>query len=100
MARPETLEVEVVYALPGLQDLRRLSVAAGTTAGEAVRLSGLLERFAQIDAGHLALGIFGRDIEAAQILSDGDRVEIYRPLQADPKEARRARVQRERRGRR
>lgn len=93
MAR-EGLGIEVVYALPGEQDVVGLTVAPGTTAGEAVDLSGLVRRHKTIDPGSAQIGIFGRVVAADTVLRDGDRVEIYRPLVADAKQARRRRAAR------
>lgn len=98
MAGAETITIEVVYGLPQEQALLVLAVPAGTTAREAVRLSGLAARFPGLDPEHAPLGIFGK-IEkdpAARVLREGDRVEIYRPLLIDPKEARRLRAERAR----
>ena len=90
MAEAETtLEVEVVYALPGRQTLLRLRAPAPLTAREAVLGSGVLEQHPEIDPAALRLGVFGRECDADRQLEDGDRVEIYRPLLMDPREARR-----------
>lgn len=86
------MQVEVVYALPDAQHLIALDVAAGTTAAEAVTASGLAERFADIDPATTPLAIFGRACERETVLRPGDRVEILRPLQVDPREARRRRA--------
>lgn len=83
------IRVEVVYALPDRQRLLSLSVPAGCTAREAVERSGIVDEFPEIEPAGQPLGIFGRRCAQDQALRDGDRVEIYRPLQADPKEARR-----------
>ena len=83
------LRVEVVYALAGRQDVVTSRVPEGTTAGEAVQASGLA-------ADGLRIGIGGKEVSAARILRDGDRVELLRPLAADPKEVRRARARRRR----
>jgi hypothetical protein len=93
------LRVEVVYALAGAQDLAILELADGATAREAVEASGVPARHGLAGAD-LTLGIFGRRIAPEHPLRDGDRVEILRPLAADPKEARRSRVARTRRARR
>lgn len=82
-------EVEVVYALPSEQALVALKVVPGTTVEEAIRRSGLLERFTEIDLAVNKVGIFGRLAPLSRELGAGDRVEIYRPLLADPKEVRR-----------
>lgn len=86
------MRVEVVYALPEQQPLLELDVAPGTTAAEAVAASGLPERFDEIDAQASPLAIFGRACEPDTVLRAGDRVEILRPLQVDPREARRQRA--------
>jgi len=83
------LRVEVVRALAGRQDIVRLRLAEGATAGDAVRASGL-------DADGLALGIGGKAVMPGKALREGDRVELLRPLAADPKEARRLRARRTR----
>jgi putative ubiquitin-RnfH superfamily antitoxin RatB of RatAB toxin-antitoxin module len=87
--------VEVVYALPQQQALVRLTVRAGTTAREAVTLSGLPLIEPGIDSAGQKLnmlGIFGTQVAPDTVLKNGDRVEIYRPLTADPKMARRRRA--------
>lgn len=86
------LAVEVVYALPAVQAVIGLRVARGTTALQAIVESGLLQRFPQIDAANLEIGIFGKRVGPDTVLQAGDRVEIYRALIADPKDARRRRV--------
>lgn len=96
MAVPEGVEVQVVYALPETQVLVDMRLPRGTTAGEAVRRSGLCERFPGIDPDCTPIGIFGRACEPGTLLHSGDRVEIYRPLLADPKDARRRRAQKKR----
>ena len=90
------LSVEVVYALPSGEDAVALTLAPGATAGEAVRVSGLLERHPEIDLRRQKLGIYGRVVSGQARLSDGDRVEIYRALVVDAKEARRRRAFRRR----
>ena len=86
------MRVEVAYALPDEQHLITLDVAAGTTAGEAVAASGLAERFSNIDPATAPLAIFSRVCAPDTVLRPGDRVEILRPLQVDPREARRQRA--------
>ena len=88
------IKVEVVYALPDRQRLVVLEVEAGCTAIEAVRRSGIAAEFPELDIDQAALGIFGRVVAGEQRLAAGDRVEIYRPLIADPKAVRRARAER------
>ena len=90
---PETgIDVEVVYALADEQIVVPLRVPAGTSARDAVRLSGLGDRYSTIASGACVLGIYGRIVKGETVLSPGDRVEIYRGLVADPKQARRRRA--------
>ena len=86
------IRVEVVYAKPGEQVLEQLRVSAEDTVETAIRRSGLLERFPEIDLGANKVGIFGKAAALSAKLTDGDRIEIYRPLIADPKEARKKRA--------
>ena len=83
------LRVSVIYALPADQHLVELDYAPGLTAIAAVELSGLVERFPEIRKGDLVLGIFGRPVSRDTKLRPGDRVEISRPLVADPRTMRR-----------
>ncbi|WJV54682.1 RnfH family protein [Pectobacteriaceae bacterium CE90] len=88
------LHVEVVYALPDRQYLRSLTLADGSTVEQAVVASGLLELRPDIDLSINKVGIYSRPVRLTDVLSEGDRVEIYRPLIADPKELRRQRAER------
>ncbi|MBM7063048.1 RnfH family protein [Pseudomonas sp. UL073] len=90
------IAVEVVYALPDRQSLLRLSLPYGITAREAVERSGLDAQFPGLDLQHCPMGIFGKALAKpeARVLEDGERVEIYRPLLADPKEVRKQRAAR------
>lgn len=90
----DLLTVEVVYASPHRQARYALRVGQGTTVAEAIRTSGVLEAFPEIDLARNRVGIYGVLTRPGQLLRDGDRVEIYRPLSADPKEARRTRAAR------
>lgn len=90
------LRVEVAYALPDRQILLELEVEGGTTVRQAIERSGILRRYPGIQIARGRVGIFGRRVDLDAPLRDGDRVEIYRPLVADPKEARRRRVKRSR----
>ena len=83
------IEVEVVFALPEKQSLRTLLVAAGTSVAEVVAKSGLLEALPDDSLAEMTLGVWGREVEKNRIVKAGDRIEIYRPLQLDPREARR-----------
>lgn len=88
----QTIRVEVVLAMPEHQELVALDVAAGTTLAEAISLSGLPEKFEGFEADLTRVGIFGQKTDPDRVLQTGDRVEIYRPLVADPKEVRRQRA--------
>ena len=81
--------VEVAYALPGRQRVVQLPLRDGMTALDAVQAAGLEREFPEIAGRDLVLGIYGRRVEATQMLRNGDRVEIYRPLKFDPRDARR-----------
>ena len=94
MSVDNTIAVEVAYALPEQQSILDVEVPEGTTALEAARLSGIAEKFEAIDLDNAKLGIFGKSVSPQQVLKSGDRVEIYRPLMADPKEVRKARAAR------
>jgi putative ubiquitin-RnfH superfamily antitoxin RatB of RatAB toxin-antitoxin module len=87
-----TINVEVVYAPPGEQVLERLAVAADSTIEVVIQSSGILDRFPEIDLAVNKVGVFGKTISLQAGLHDGDRIEIYRPLIADPKEARKKRA--------
>jgi putative ubiquitin-RnfH superfamily antitoxin RatB of RatAB toxin-antitoxin module len=85
-----TIRVEVVYALPEKEDAVVLMLPEGATVRDALVASGFRARHPDIDLRHL--GIYGKAVSAERRLADGDRVEIYRPLLIDPKEARRRRA--------
>ena len=91
----EMIAVEVVYALPEQQTLITLDVPNNTTLEQAINLSGIRSRYPEIDLTTMAVGIFGTLSTPDAVLNAGDRVEIYRPLQIDPKQARRQRAQAE-----
>jgi uncharacterized protein len=95
MDRADVLSVSVVYS-PRAGEVHEvvLSLAAGATVADAVRNSGLAERYA--GATQLAVGVWGVLAAPGDLLRDHDRVELYRPLQVDPKEARRLRQQKQR----
>lgn len=88
------MRVEVVYALPDQQALVQVELDGGATVADAVRASGLAERFPEIDPDHGPFGIFSQSCDPNRLLRAGDRVEIYRALQVDPKTARRRRARR------
>jgi hypothetical protein len=87
-------QIEVAYATPQKQMIVECEIDAGTPPREAVRQSGITLHFPEIDVEHCPLGVFGKVIAADYELNDGDRIEIYRPLIADPKEVRRQRAAR------
>lgn len=89
-----TMVVEVVYALADKQKLLRLTLPSGISAREAVLRSGMAEHFPDVDLVGSPLGIFGRALPKPEerVLEEGERVEIYRPLIADPKEVRKQRA--------
>ena len=91
----QSINVEVAYALPDRQLIVPVSVKVGTNMVEAVELSGIVQKFPEIDMSNLELGIFGKAEKNPEShnLRDGDRVEIYRPLLADPKEVRKKRAE-------
>ena len=89
----ETINVEVAYALPEKQVIRTVNVDAGTTIGAAIVQSGIMQDFPELDLENTRVGIFGKVAPMTTALFDGDRVEIYRPLIADPKEVRRKRAE-------
>ena len=93
MASAENVfQVEVAYALPQNQVLKQLNVTEGCTVGQALLSSGLLNDYPEIDLDRTRIGIFGKFVQLDDILQPHDRIEIYRSLIIDPKEARRKRV--------
>ena len=92
--RRPTIEVEIVYALPHEQFTQTLRVPAGATIAQAIEQSDLVVRYPEISPASAAVGIFGRRADTSAVLHEFDRIEIYRPLIADPKQSRRARARR------
>jgi uncharacterized protein len=88
----ERISVEVAYATPDEQLVIPLNVESGTTLESAIEQSGILRRFPEIDIATVKVGVFGKAAVMGAPLKPGDRVEIYRPLIADPKEARKRRA--------
>lgn len=88
---PERLHIEVAYAEPGRQFLRALELPVGSVIADAITCSGIEAEF-EVDAEKLAVGIWSKVATRQTVLADGDRVELYRPLKVDPKDARRARA--------
>lgn len=88
----DTIHVEVVYAMPQRQEVAGIDLPAGSTAGQAIEASGLLAKHPEIDLSRNKLGIYAKLAKIDTPLRDRDRVEIYRPLIADPKEVRKQRA--------
>jgi len=89
----ELIGVEVVYALPDMQRIESLEVPVGTSAFEAVNLSGIDQYFEDLELSDaIKLGVFGKPVALDYVLRAGERVEIYRPLVIDPKEVRKQRA--------
>ncbi|MCG3729386.1 RnfH family protein [Vibrio cincinnatiensis] len=89
----EMIHVEVVYALPHDQRVITLVVNSSMTVEEIIRESGILQAFPEIDLAKNKVGIFSRNVKLDATVRDHDRIEIYRPLLADPKEIRRKRAE-------
>jgi len=87
------IKIELVYALPQEQSLFSLEVPPASTIADAIVLSGLLEKYPEIDLEKGKFGLFGKLSKSDTVLREKDRVEIYRPLLADPKEVRRKRAE-------
>lgn len=90
---PGKITVEVAYALPQKQYLQRVTLDEGATVEQAIQASGLLALRDDIDLSKNKVGIYSRPAKLQDVVNDGDRVEIYRPLIADPKELRRQRAE-------
>lgn len=86
------IQIEVVCATPERQCLLALEVAVGVTARAAIAATDIADRFPEIDFSTCALGVFGRQVNDDYILSDGDRVEVYRLLANEPQASRLARA--------
>ena len=93
MDKPSLLHIQVCYAKTDQQLLHDLTVPAGTTLHEAIKQSGALVAMPEIDLATCRVGVYGKLKALDTVLQEGDRVEIYRPLIADPKESRRRRAQ-------
>jgi len=88
----EKVLVEVIYALPDEQNLLSLEVDDGITAQKVIELSGVLQQYPEIDLTQNKIGLFGKLVKLDQTIRHRDRIEIYRPLIADPKEVRKRRA--------
>jgi uncharacterized protein len=92
MDQNKTISVEIVYIDPHKQNILTFELEKGSDISQAIHRSGLLERHPEIDLTVNKVGIFSKIQELDYVLQSGDRIEIYRPLQADPKESRRQRA--------
>lgn len=92
MSMTDTIQIEVAYARPERQEIVPLSLPAGSTLQQAVEASGLPARYPEIDVAKGKFGIYSKLARLDTLLRDRDRVEIYRPLIADPKEVRKQRA--------
>jgi putative ubiquitin-RnfH superfamily antitoxin RatB of RatAB toxin-antitoxin module len=95
MAEPQAaseLQVYVLYATPGREFIHPMRVALGTTIGQAIEGSGVLASCPEINLVTQAVGIYGKKKTLDTVLRERDRIEIYRPLLADPKDSRRKRA--------
>jgi putative ubiquitin-RnfH superfamily antitoxin RatB of RatAB toxin-antitoxin module len=89
----QQISIEVVYGTPEKQALLEVVVEQGTTVEQAILASGIVKRFSDINLEVLKVGIWNRTCKLTDLPKKGDRIEIYRPLIADPKEARRRRAE-------
>ncbi|KMT65480.1 RnfH family protein [Catenovulum maritimum] len=89
----ELLKVEVAFALPTKQSIMTVHVSEGTSIEACIKASGILEEYPEIDLANNKVGIWSRTKKLSDTIKLGDRIEIYRPLIADPKEIRRLRAE-------
>ena len=89
---PNEILIEVAYALPQKQIIIPIKIKSGATAEEAINASGIIKKFPEIDLNINQIGIFGKLTQLDHVMQERDRIEIYRPLIADPKEIRRQRA--------
>ena len=89
-----SISVTVVYALPACATEIKVSLPAGATVGDALACSGIDSRHPEADLARSPVGIFGKHVDRQTRVADGDRIELYRPLIADPKASRRRRAKR------
>jgi len=92
MEQNEKITVELIYIEPNSQHTLKIDLAKGSNIEQAINHSGILERFPEIDLQVNKVGLFSKIKNLDTVLNSGDRIEIYRPLLADPKEARRQRA--------
>ncbi len=92
MVNNDLISVVVCYAKPNHQDLISVKLPPSSSVLTAIQQSGILEKYKEINLERNKVGIFGQLVKLDQTLHDNDRIEIYRPLQVDPMEARRHRA--------
>lgn len=92
MDQNKRIKIEVAYATPTAQRIITIEMVADATLEMAIQQSGILSIFPEIDLTQQKIGIFGKQRALTDKINAGDRIEIYRPLTIDPKEARRARA--------
>lgn len=89
----DLIDIEVAYAKCDEQAILAIKVAPNTTVHQAIELSGIIKLFPEIAIANVAVGVFGKVVDLGSTVKIGDRIEIYRPLLADPKEQRRKRAE-------
>ena len=89
----EHITVEVAYALPTQQSLLTVTVLPGSTVMQVIEQSGILQQYPDIDLNQQKIGVWSRPVKPEEQVNEGDRIEIYRPLIADPKDLRRRRAE-------
>jgi len=87
-----SIRIEVAYAMPDKQVLLEVTVPEGSTVGDGIELSAIRADFPDMEINPASVGIFSRKVALSDVLQEGDRIEIYRPLIVDPKELRRQRA--------
>ncbi len=98
MSNNIVMHIEVVYAQTVEVHVLSLNVNRGSTIKQAIEQSGILQRCPEIDLNNNKVGVFSQVLELDESVNDGDRVEIYRPLKADPKQSRRKRAEQQKKG--
>ena len=83
------MQIEVVFALATRQVLQEVTVCEGATVADVIAVSGIARQFADHDMDALQAGVWGQPVDRARFVRDGDRIELFRPLEMDPREARR-----------
>lgn len=88
----EQVDVEIAFATPDEQAVIRVTLPKGTSVAEALRASAIAERFPDVDFDAASVGVWGHVVSRNRLIRDGDRIEVYRPLEREPREARRERA--------